>query len=43
MTRRRIGGIKRGESKLTSNHVPMYSPQSGTLERFMDLHREEKR
>ena len=31
MTRRRIGGIKRGESKLASNHFPMCSPQSGPL------------
>ena len=30
VTRRR-GGIKRGESKLTSNHFPMYAPQSGSL------------
>ena len=31
MTRRRRGGIKRGESKLASNHFPMCSPQSGLL------------
>ena len=31
MTRRRRGGIKRGESKLASNHFPMCSPQSGSL------------
>ena len=31
VTRRRRGGIKRGESKLTSNHFPMCSPQSGSL------------
>ena len=30
VTRRRKGGIKRGESKLASNHFPMCSPQSGT-------------
>ena len=30
-TRRRRGGIKRGESKLASNQVPICSPQSGTL------------
>ena len=30
VTRRR-GGIKRGESKLTSNQFPMCSPQSGPL------------
>ena len=31
MTRRRRGGIKRGESKLASNQFPMCSPQSGPL------------
>ena len=31
LTRRRRGGIKRGESKLASNHFPMFSPQSGSL------------
>ena len=31
VTRRRRGGIKRSESKLTSNHFPMCSPQSGPL------------
>ena len=31
VTRRRRGGIKSGESKLASNHFPMYSPQSGSL------------
>ena len=31
VTRRRIGGIKRGESKLASNHVPICSPLSGPL------------
>ena len=31
MTRRRRGGIKRGESKLASNYFPMCSPQSGPL------------
>ena len=29
--RRRTGGIKRGESKLASNHFPMCFPQSGLL------------
>ena len=29
--RRRRAGIKRGESKLASNHFPMCSPQSGPL------------
>ena len=36
VTRRRRGGIKRGESKLASNHFPMSSPQSGSLR---DVHR----
>ena len=31
VTRRRRGGIKRGESSLASNQIPMCSPQSGTL------------
>ena len=31
MTRKRRGGIKKGESKLASNQFPMCSPQSGTL------------
>ena len=31
MTRRRRGGIKRGESKLAINQFPMCSPQSGPL------------
>ena len=31
VTRRKRGGIKRGESKLASNHFPMCSPQSGSL------------
>ena len=31
VTRKRSGGIKRGESKLASNHFPMCSPQSGSL------------
>jgi len=31
MTRRKRGGIKRGESDLASNHFPICSPQSGTL------------
>ena len=33
--RRRWGEIKRGESKLASNHFPMCSPQSGS---FRDVH-----
>ena len=35
VTRRRRGGIKRGESKLASNHFPIYSPQHGSLR---DIH-----
>ena len=35
VTRRRRGGIKRGESKLASNHFPMCTPQSGPLR---DIH-----
>ena len=31
VTRRRRGGIKRGESKLVSNQFPMFAPQSGPL------------
>ena len=36
VTRSRRGGIKRGESKLASNHFPVCSPQSGSLR---DVHR----
>ena len=31
VTRRRRGGLKRGESQLASNQFPMCSPQSGSL------------
>ena len=31
VTRKRSGGIKRGESKLASNHFLMCAPQSGPL------------
>ena len=31
VTRKRRGGIKRGDSNLASNQLPMCSPQSGTL------------
>ena len=31
VTKRRRGGIKRGESKLASNQIPMCSTQSGPL------------
>ena len=30
VTKRRRGGIKRGESNLASNQIPMCSPQPGT-------------
>ena len=44
VTRRRRGGIKRGERNLASNQFPICSPQSGTLrERFTEFHREEKK
>ena len=36
VTRRRRGGIKKGERKLASNHFPLCSPQSGPLR---DVHR----
>ena len=36
MTRRRRGGVKRGESRLASNHFLMCSPLSGSLR---DVHR----
>ena len=36
VARRRREGIERGESKLASNHFPMYTPQSGSLR---DVHR----
>jgi len=36
VTRRRRGGIKKGESKLASYLFPMCSPQSGSLR---DVHR----
>ena len=30
VTRRRRGGVIKGESNLASNHFPMFSPQPGT-------------
>ena len=33
VTRRRRGGVKRGENSLASNEFPICSPQSGTLKR----------
>ena len=43
VTRRRRGGIKRGENKLASNHFLMCAPQSGPLRDVMELYREEER
>ena len=37
MTRRRRGGVKRGESNLASNQFPMCSPQSGTLREVHEI------
>ena len=42
MTRRRRGEIKRGESKLASNHFLMCAPQSVCSEMFMELYREKR-
>ena len=39
----RCGEIKRGESKLASNHFLMCAPQSGQLRDVTDLYREEER
>ena len=41
VTRRRRGGVKRGESKLASNHFPVCSPQSGTPRDSQSYIREE--
>ena len=43
VTRRRRGGIKRGESNVASNQFPICSLWSGTPKRFTELSREEKR
>ena len=43
MTRRRRGGIKRGESKLASNHFLICTSQLDCSEMFTELYREEKR
>ena len=40
VTRKRRGGIKRGESSLASNQFPICSPHS---KRFKEFHREGKR
>ena len=42
VSRRSRGGIKGGESKLTSNHFPMCCPQCGSLRNVHGV-REEKR
>ena len=39
----RLGGIKRGESKLASNHFLMCTSQLDHSEMFTELYREEKR
>ena len=43
VTRRTRGGIKRGESKLASNHFLCVLHSLDPSEMFMELHREEKR
>ena len=43
VTRMRCGGIKRGESKLASNHFLMCAPHLDHSEMFMELYKEEKR
>ena len=43
VTRRRRGGIKRGESKLASKNFPMCSPQSGSLRDFHGSYIEKRR
>ena len=43
VTRRQIGGIKRGERKLASNHFLCVLHSLDRSEMFTELHREEKR
>ena len=43
VTRRKIGGIKRGERKLASNHFLCVLHSLDSSELFIKLHREEKR
>ena len=43
VTRRRRGGIKRGESKLASNHFVCALHSLDPSELFAELHREEKK
>ena len=42
VTRRRTGGIKRGNSNLASNQFLIFSPQSGTHKEIHGVFREEK-
>ena len=42
VTRRRRGGVKKGESNLASNQFPKCSPHPGTPERFTELSRDKK-
>ena len=42
VTRRRTGGIKRGESKLASNHFLMCTPQLDHSEMFTVIQRREE-
>ena len=42
VTRKRRGGIKRGESKLARNHFPMCSPQPGSLRDFQGIPQREE-
>ena len=43
VTRMRWGGVNRGESRLASNYVLMFTPQLDCSEMFTELYREEKR
>ena len=43
VTRRRRGGVKRGENSLASNEFPICSPQSGTLKRVSQSSIEKRR
>ena len=43
VTRRRRGGVKRGESNLANNQFPMCSSQSGTPREVHRVNRDEKR
>ena len=43
VTKRRRGEVKREESNLDSNQLPIGSPQPGTHREFTEFHREQKR